>query len=99
MKKFESVIILRPTLKKTEIKEIVKKADDAIERVADIIEKEELGLKKLAYEIKGEKEGYYVSHKFDMKKEIDNYADSVGSIEIYFKTQEEIIKFIVVKRD
>lgn len=99
MKKFESVIILKPNLTKNEIKEVIEKVEKTIKNVAKITNKEELGIKKLAYEIKKCKEGYYVVHEFEIKQKIENCAESVADIEKYFRTQEEIIKFIIVKRD
>lgn len=99
MKKLESVIILKPDLSKNEIKEVLEKVEKTIKKVAKITNKEELGIKKLAYEIKKCKEGYYVVHQFEIKQESEDCAESIVSIERYFRTQEEIIKFIIVKRD
>lgn len=99
MKKFESVIILKPNLMKDEIKEILEKVEETINKVAKITNKQEIGIKKLAYEIKKCKEGYYVVHQFEIKKENENSEDDIANIERYFRTQEEIIKFIIVKRD
>lgn len=99
MKKFESVIIIKPNLSKTEVREVIEKVEETIKKIAEITDKKELGLKKLAYEVKKCKEGYYVVHEFEIKQEIVNYADGVASIERYIRTQEEIMKFIIVKRD
>ena len=99
MKKFESVIILKPNLMKDEIKEILEKVEKTINKVAKITNKQEIGIKKLAYEIKKCKEGYYVVHQFEIKQETENSKDDIASIERYFRTQEQIIKFIIVKRD
>ena len=99
MKKFESVIILKPNLMKDEIKEILEKVEETIQKVDKITNKQEIGTKKLAYEIKKCKEGYYVVHQFEIKQENENSEDDIASIERYFRTQEEIIKFIIVKRD
>lgn len=99
MKKFESVIILKPNLMKDKIKEILEKVEETIQKVAKITNKEEVGKKELAYEIKKCKEGYYVLHQFEIKQETENGEDDIASIERYFRTQEEIIKFIIVKRD
>ena len=99
MKKFESVIILKPNLMKDEIKEVLEKVEETIQKVAKITNKEEIGIKKLAYEIRKCKEGYYVVHQFEIKQENEDCTESVASIERYFRTQEEIMKFIIVKRD
>ncbi len=97
MNKYESVIIVKPTLKTSEIITIIEKVDNAIKKVADITEKQELGLKKLAYEVKGNKEGYYFVHEFEVNE--DKKQEAISEIERFYRITDEIIKFIVVKRD
>ena len=53
------------------------------------VEVEDMGLKKLAYEIKGEKEGYYVLYRFK--------GADVAALERQFRLDEDIIKFITVR--
>lgn len=54
---------------------------------------EHLGIKKLAYEIKGNKQGYYVVYKF--KSALHN----IKEIERGLRTAEKVIKFITLKGD
>ena len=97
MNKYESVIIVKPTLKTSEIITIIEKVDNAIKKVADITEKQELGLKKLAYEVKGNKEGYYLVYEFEVNE--GKKEDAIREIEHFYRITDEIIKFIIVERD
>ena len=56
MKKYESVIIVKPNLSKNKFDEISKKIDNKINEVAKNINKQDYGQKTLAYEINQNKE-------------------------------------------
>lgn len=98
MKEFESVFIAKPNLTKKELNEVTKNVENKIKELADITYKEEMGLRKLAYEIKKFHEGFYVAHQFKVKDDIGK-RDVQKDIERYLKTQEEIIRYIVIERD
>ena len=57
------------------------------------IEIEEIGKKKLAYEIKGEKEGYYILVNFMAKKE------DIIEIERFYRINDDVMKFITVMKE
>ncbi len=52
-----------------------------------------MGLRKLAYEIGKNKEGYYVVFEFEAKPEL------IVELERNYRITDEIIKFIVVRKD
>ena len=52
-----------------------------------------MGIKKLAYEIKKNKEGYYIIFYFEAK------ADVIFELERNYRINENIIKFITVRND
>ena len=60
MNKYESVIIIDPSLEEQGIKDVVTKFTDLINNDGKVENVEEVGMKKLAYEIKKHSEGYYV---------------------------------------
>lgn len=90
MKKYESIFILKESIgiKKIdkvgiEIKNIL--GDNNILRIDDI------GFKKLAYEIKGNKKGYFLELEFkatDLK---------LRELEKYYMSNKDILKFITLK--
>lgn len=98
MKEFESVFIAKPNLTKKELNDVIENVENKIKELADITYKDEMGLRKLAYEIKKFHEGYYVAHQFQVKDDISK-RNVQKEIERYLKTQEEIIRYIVVERD
>lgn len=66
MKKYEALYIIPPTLNTDEIKAVADKFKGIVERNGGTVEKAELWEKrKLAYEIKGLREGNYIIMIFD----------------------------------
>ena len=64
MNKYESVVIINPNLEAEGIKALIAKISDLINSNGTVSSVEELGKRKLAYEIKKLNEGYYVVLKF-----------------------------------
>lgn len=93
MNKYESVVIINPSLEVESIKALVSKFSDLINTNGKVDSVEELGNKKLAYEIKKNKEGYYIVIKFEAKPEL------VAELERVYRITDEVIKFIVVKEE
>ena len=93
MNKYESVVIINPGLEVEAIKALINKISDLINTNGKVDSVEELGNKKLAYEIKKNKEGYYVVIKFEAKPEL------IAELERVYRITDEVIKFIVVKEE
>lgn len=93
MNEYESVIIIKPNLEEGEIEGIVTEITDLINQDGEVTKVEKMGIKKLAYEIKKNKEGYYIIFYFEAK------ADVIFELERNYRINENIIKFITVKKD
>lgn len=93
MNKYESVIIIKPNLDEEEIKNIIQKVKDIIKQNGTVTQVDKMGIKKLAYEISKNKEGYYVVIYFEADPSI------ISELERYYRITENIIKFITVKKD
>ncbi len=94
MSNYETVFILNPVLSDTQIKETVKKFEDFItSRGAQMIAKEDWGLKKLAYPIQHKKSGFY--HLFEFTAP----GESIAPFELEFRRDERIMRYLTVKLD
>ena len=65
MNKYESVVIIDPSVDEEKVKELSQKFTDLINKDGKVEKVEELGKKRLAYEVKKNKEGYYVVLNFE----------------------------------
>lgn len=93
MNKYESVVIINPNLEAESIKALIEKISNLINSNGTVNSVEELGKRKLAYEIKKLNEGYYVVLKFEAKPEL------ITELERVYRITDEVIKFIVVKEE
>ena len=91
MNKYESVIIINPTVEAEKIKTLVQKFTDLINNAGKEEKVKEKKKKKLAYEVKKNKEGYYVIINFEAQPEL------IVELERNYRITDEVLKFIVVR--
>ncbi len=92
MNQYESVVIINPNVAEDTIKSLIDRFSTLINNDGKVEKVEELGKKKLAYEIGKEKEGYYVVFDFDAKPSL------IAELERNYRITDEVIKFIVIKK-
>lgn len=92
MNKYESIIIVNPNVDEEGLKALETKFTGLINENGKVESVENMGKKRLAYEIKKNKEGYYMLFNFEAK------PDSIKELERIYRITDEIIKFIVVKK-
>lgn len=93
LKNYESVIILKENLSEEEYHKEFDKIKDYMEDLVEFEKIEELGLKRLAYEVQGNKTGYYVVIEFYANNE------DIKNLESYFRKNEDVLKWIFVKKE
>lgn len=93
MNKYESVVIVNPNLEEESIKNLVKKFSDLINTDGNVTSVEEMGKRKLAYEIKKQKEGFYFVLKFEANPEL------IVELERNYRITDEVMKFMVIKEE
>ena len=94
MNHYETVFILNPVLSDDQVKETVKKYEDFLDsKGAKMVNKEKWGLKKLAYPIQHKKSGFY--HLFEYTAP----GEAINDLEVEFKRDERIMRFLSVKLD
>ena len=91
MNKYESVIIINPSVDEEGIKSLVQKFTDLINTDGKLEKADELGRKKLAYEIQKNTEGFYVVYYFEANPSL------ISELERIYRITDEIIKFMTVK--
>ena len=93
MNKYESVIIINPSIDEEAVKALSQRFVDLINTDGKVEKVDNLGKKKLAYEIKKNKEAYYVVINFEANPSL------IAELERNYRITDEVIKFIVVKED
>ena len=93
MNKYESVIIVNPNVDEAGLKALEEKFTGLINENGKVESVENMGKKRLAYEIKKFKEGTYMLFNFESN------PDSIKELERVYRITDEVIKFIVVRKE
>ncbi len=94
LKQYETVFIATPVLSDAQMKEAVAKYTKLItDNGGEIVYEEDWGLKQLAYPIQHKTSGFYYLIEFKAN------PDFVNTLEIQYKRDERIIRFLTVALD
>lgn len=91
LNKYESVFVIDTKIE--DKKPVIDKFVELINTNGKVESVDEWGVRKLAYEINDNTEGYYVLINFDADPK------SITELERIFKLTAEIIKFIVIRKE
>lgn len=90
MNKYESIIIINPSVDEEQIKALTTKFTDMINSDGKVEKAENLGKKKLAYPVKKNAEGYYVVFNFTANPSI------IAELERNYRITDDVIKFMTI---
>ena len=94
LKHYETVFILLPVLSEVQMKEAVDKFENLLKQNgATITNREEWGMKHLAYPIMGKNSGFYNLLQFDADPAV------VAVLETAFVRDERIMRFLTTRLD
>jgi len=93
MNKYETVFIINPNVEDAGVKELIQKFSDIINNDGKVEEVNEMGKRKLAYEINKKSEGYYVVYTFEANPEF------ITELERIYRITDSVMKFITVRKD
>jgi len=94
MKNYETVFIMTPVLTEKQINDSLSKVSKFItECGGNIVEAQNLGLKKLAYKIKKKSTGVYLFIEFLAE------PDFINKLRIMFLREENVLRFLICSLD
>ncbi len=92
MNKYESVIIINPNCTDEALKALESKFIGLINQNGKVESFENMGKKKLAYDIKKNSEAFYMLINFEAE------PSSIVELERNYRITDDVLKFIVVKK-
>lgn len=90
--KYEAVLVFSVKKGEEAVQSLVAKFSDLIKEHAELINVDEWGKRKLAYDINYESEGYYVVYDFDAKPDFPDEFERVLNI------TDGVLRYLVVLR-
>lgn len=91
--KYETLYIIRPNMSEEETAAVVAKFKDLVEANGTLVDMEEWGKRKLAYEINDFTEGYYVLLNYTSPAAFPAELDRV------FKITESVIRSLIIAKE
>lgn len=94
MRHYENLVIVKPTLTEEEIKNTLAVVEEFItSNGGEIIARDPMGMKKLAYPIEKNARGYFYVIYYKIA------PSAISEIERRFRINEEILRFVTMKYD
>ena len=94
MRHYENLVIVKPTLTEEEIKNTLAIVEEFItSNGGEIIARDPMGMKKLAYPIEKNVRGYFYVMYYKIA------PSAISEIERRFRINEEILRFVTMKYD
>lgn len=90
MNRYESIIIINPSVEEEKLKELVAKFSDMINKDGKLEKADNLGKKKLAYPVKKNAEGYYIVFYFTANPSL------IAELERNYRITDDVIKFMTI---
>ena len=91
---YETAFVLTPVLSEPQTKEAVEKFENLLtSNGGTILNREEWGLKQLAYPIQGKNSGFYFIIQFDAEPAV------IATLETEFRRDERVIRFLTTRLD
>src|ERR1700688_5186142 len=93
LRDYEVLYIVRADLDDEKVQDAVKRVNTLIEKAGGTVERTNVwGKRKLAYEVKHQKEGSYVLQDFQIG------PDGLPQLEAAFKITEEVLRHLIVRK-
>jgi small subunit ribosomal protein S6 len=92
MNKYETVFIINPSVEEAGVKELIEKFSNIINNDGKVEEVQEMGKRKLAYEINKNREAYYVQFNFESNPE------AIAELERIYRITDDVLKFITIRK-
>ena len=94
MNKYETVFIVNPNIESEDIEKVIEDTQNLISGSGGtVIKVDKWGKKRLAYEVKGNRDGYYVLVDFEAEPQ---FIQRLGR---YYGLTEEIIKYMTLRAE
>lgn len=94
MRQYETMFILKPEFDKEQAQELAARFASIITTNGGTVEKvSEWGKRRLAYEVDKHREGIYILIDFTADSDVSN------ELERNFKIREEVIRYLIVRKD
>nr|MBF0222121.1 30S ribosomal protein S6 [Desulfobulbaceae bacterium] len=92
MRRYETIYIIRPNVSEDDMTAIIDRTNEVIEKFdGKIVQLDRWGIKKLAYLIQKQTQGYYIYCEYA------GASEAVDEIERLFRIDDKVLKYMTIK--
>lgn len=93
MNQYETIFIMNNQIAKEEQKTVIERITNYIKENGKIVKEDDIGARKLAYEIKKQKEGYYYLVEFEANPSV------IDELQRIYRITDAVLKFMTIRKD
>ena len=95
MNKYETIVIIKSNISKSKDTETIRKIEDKIKEYGEISEEQDMGTRKMAYEVKNNSNGHYfvIRHKISETQS----PEAIRELERLLRITDEVLKYLTIK--
>ncbi|KUK83391.1 MAG: 30S ribosomal protein S6, partial [Pelotomaculum thermopropionicum] len=94
LRKYELIFVIRPDLEEEANEAVIEKFKSLIESLdGEILKLDKWGKRRLAYEVKDFREGFYVIIRFEAESKVTTELDRV------MKISDDVLRHMIVRED
>lgn len=93
MNQYETIFIMNNQITKEEQKTVIERITNYIKENGKIVKEDDIGARKLAYEIKKQKEGYYYLVEFKASTSV------IDELQRIYRITDAVLKFMTIRKD
>ena len=93
MNQYETIFIMNNQITKEEQKTVIERITNYIKENGKIVKEDDIGARKLAYEIKKQKEGYYYLVEFKANTSV------IDELQRIYRITDAVLKFMTIRKD
>lgn len=93
MNQYETIFIMNNQITKEEQQAVIDRITNYIKENGKIVKEDDIGARKLAYEVKKQKEGYYYLIEFEANPSV------IDELQRIYRITDAVLKFITIRKD
>lgn len=93
MNQYETIFIMNNQITKEEQKTVIERITNYIKENGKIVKEDDIGARKLVYEIKKQKEGYYYLIEFEANPSV------IDELQRIYRITDAVLKFMTIRKD
>lgn len=95
MNKYETIVIIKSDISKSKDQETINKIRDKINEYGEVIEEQDMGIRKMAYEVEKNSNGHFYVIRYKISE--SKSQEAIRELERCLRITDEVLKYLPIK--